>query len=101
MLDTPSDDKDLPRFVTKKWTEVHDQSEKNYSANKEIRMKMPTLRSDLCDFIDAILLWKDILLLKVIMVLINEIKILHIKTMHHLLTAFQKLMVQKLTTQKT
>ena len=29
-----SDDKDLPRFVTKKWIEVYDQSEKNYNPNK-------------------------------------------------------------------
>ena len=27
-LNTTSDDKDLPRFVTKKWIEVYDQSEK-------------------------------------------------------------------------
>ena len=39
LLDTTSDDKDLPRFVTKKWIEVHDQSQKNYNANKEIRIK--------------------------------------------------------------
>ena len=44
LLDTISDDKDLPRFVTKKWTEVHDQSEKNYSVNKEIRIKTSMLR---------------------------------------------------------
>ena len=30
-LDTASDNKDLPRFVTKKWIAVYDQSEKNYS----------------------------------------------------------------------
>ena len=24
LLDTTSDDKDLPKFVTKKWVEVHD-----------------------------------------------------------------------------
>ena len=53
LLDTTSDDKDLPRFVTKKWIEVYDQSEKNYSINKEIRIKTPMLRSDLCDFSDA------------------------------------------------
>ena len=52
-LNTTSDDKDLPRFVTKKWIEVYDQSEKNYSPNKEIRIKMSMLRSDLCDFSDA------------------------------------------------
>ena len=47
------DDKDLPTFVTKKWIEVYDQSEKNYSINKEIRVKTPMLRSDLSDFSDA------------------------------------------------
>ena len=52
-LDITSDNKDLPRFVTKKWIEVYDQSEKNYSPNKEIRIKMSMLRSDLCDFSDA------------------------------------------------
>ena len=52
-LDTTSDDKDLPRFVTKKWIEVYDQSEKNYSPNKEIRIKMSMLRSNLCNFSDA------------------------------------------------
>ena len=33
-LDITSDDKDLRRFVTKKWIEVYDQSEKSYSPNK-------------------------------------------------------------------
>ena len=49
-LDTTSDDKDLPRFVTKKWIEVYDQSEGYYNANKEIRIKTSMLRSDLCHF---------------------------------------------------
>ena len=31
LLDPTSDDKDLPRLVTKKWIEVYDQSEKNYN----------------------------------------------------------------------
>ena len=52
-LDTTPNDKDLPRFVTKKWIEVYDQSEENYSVNKEIRIKTSVLRSDLCDFSDA------------------------------------------------
>ena len=52
-LDTTSDDKDLPRFVTKKWIEVYDQSEKNYNPNKEIRIKTSMLRSDICGFSDA------------------------------------------------
>ena len=53
LLNTTSDDKDLPRFVTKKWIEVDDQSGKNYSRNKETRIKTSMLRSDLCDFNDA------------------------------------------------
>ena len=52
-LDTTLDDKELPRFVTKKWIEVYDQSEENYNPNKEIRIKMSMLRSDLCDFSDV------------------------------------------------
>ena len=34
-LDTTSDDKDLTRFVTKKWIELYDQSESNYNPNKD------------------------------------------------------------------
>ena len=57
-LNTTSDDKDLPRFVTKKWVEVYDQSEGNYNVNKEIRIKTSMLRSDLCDFSDAYIVVK-------------------------------------------
>ena len=58
LLDITSDNKDLPRYVTKKWIEVYDQSEKNYNPNKEIRIKTPMLRSDLCDFSDAYIVVK-------------------------------------------
>ena len=55
LLDTTSDDKDLPKFVAKKWIEVYDKSGEieNYNVNKEIRIKTSMLRSDLCDFSDA------------------------------------------------
>ena len=72
-LEKSSDDKNLPRFDTKKWIEVYDQSEKNYSPNKEIRTKTWMIRSDLRDFSDAWFLWKELLLLKVIIMVINEI----------------------------
>ena len=52
-LNTTLDDKELPRFVSKKWIEVYDQSGENYNPNKEIRIKMSMLRSDLCDFSDV------------------------------------------------
>ena len=57
-LDTTSDDKELPKFVTKKWIKVHDQSEENYSVNKEIWIKTSMLRSDLCDLSDAYIVLK-------------------------------------------
>ena len=50
-LDITSDNKDLPKFVNKKWIEVHDQSQGNYNVNKEIRIKTSMLRSDLCDLV--------------------------------------------------
>ena len=53
-----SDDKIFPKFVTKKWIEVYDQSEGNYNPNKEIRIKSSMLRSDLCDFSGAYLVVK-------------------------------------------
>ena len=55
---TSSDDKNFPKFVTKKWIEVYDQSEKNYSPSKEIRIKTSMLRSDLCDYSDAYIVVK-------------------------------------------
>ena len=62
LLDSTSDDKDLLRFVTKKWIGVYDQSRRNsYSVKKEIRIKTPMLRSDLCDFRDAYFVVKRII----------------------------------------
>ena len=57
-LDINSDNKDLPKFITKKWIEVYDQSQGNYDVNKEIRIKTSMLRSDLCDFNDAYIVVK-------------------------------------------
>ena len=42
-LDTTSDDKDSPRFITKNWVEAYDQSEGNYNVNKGIRIKTSML----------------------------------------------------------
>ena len=47
---------EIPRFTTKKWVEVHDQSgsaDDRYKPNKQIRFKTSMLRSDLCDYFDA------------------------------------------------
>ena len=117
-LDITSDNKDLPRFVFKKWIEVYDQSERNYDVNKEIRIKTSTvLRSDLCDLNDAFIVVKgNITVFKNIFTaddfeapnntvdiatatnnannnIFDEKKKRFLKIMHHLLIAFQKLMV--------
>ena len=57
-LDITSDNKDLPKFATKKCIEVYDQSEGNYNVNKEIRIKTSMLRSDLWDFDDVYIVVK-------------------------------------------
>ena len=48
----------LPRFVSKKWIEVYDQSEKYYNVNKKVRIKTPMLRADLCDYSDEYIVVK-------------------------------------------
>ena len=58
LLEITSDNKDLRKYITKKWIEVYDQSEKNYNLNNEIRIKTLKLRSDLCDFSDAYIVVK-------------------------------------------
>ena len=91
-LEKSSDDKNLPRFDTKKWIEVYDQSEKNYSPNKEIRTKTWMIRSDIRDFSDAWIFVEGTITLEGDNNGNKRNIILHLKTMHHLLTAFQKLM---------
>ena len=49
LLDSTSDT--VPRFVTKNWIEVQDQSGGAYNTKK--RFKTSMLRSDLCDYSDA------------------------------------------------
>ena len=59
MLDTAYDN--VPRLITKKWVEVHDQSvsvEDRYKPSKQIRFKTSMLRSDLCDYSDAYIVVK-------------------------------------------
>ena len=48
----PAHDK-VPRFITKKWIEVQNQSGSTYNTSNPIRLKTSMLRSDLCDYSDA------------------------------------------------
>ena len=55
---------EVPRFITKKWIEVHDQSgnaEDRYKPRKQTRYKTSMLRSDLRDFSDAYNVIKELL----------------------------------------
>ena len=62
------------------------------------------LRSDLCDFSDAYIVLKGGIAANdpdnAKKIKNKEIKALHLKIMHHLSIAFQKVMVHKLTMQK-
>ena len=52
------------RFITKKWAEVHYQSTKIYSRNKQIRFKTSMLQSYLCENSDAYVVLKELLVLQ-------------------------------------
>ena len=84
-LDTTSDNKDLAKFVTKKWVEVYDQSQGSYDVNKEIRIKTLMLRSDLCDFSNAYVVVKGtIAVVRPNNAKKKKKKVLHLKTIQHL-----------------
>ena len=115
-VDITSDNKDLPKFVTQKWIEVYDQSERSYDVKKESRIKTSMLRSDLCNFNDAYIVVKGNITVNKKTFTANDIeepnntaanatttnnennnafgkKNWFLKMMHHLLIAYQKLMV--------
>ena len=48
----------VPKFITKKWIEVRDQSGGACNTNKQMRFKTSMLRSDLCDYSDAYIVVK-------------------------------------------
>ena len=63
LLGTTPDE--VPRFITKKWIEVHDQSgsaEDRYKPSKQITFKTSMLKSDLCDSSDAYVVYELLLL---------------------------------------
>ena len=52
----------VPGFITKKWVEVYDQSGGAYSTSKQVRFKTSMLRSALCDYSDAYIVVKGIII---------------------------------------
>ena len=51
-------DSSVSKFVTKKWIEVNDLSNSQYSASKNITFRTSMLRSNLCDHSDAYIVEK-------------------------------------------
>ena len=52
---------EIPRFITKKWVKICDQSgsaDNKYKPNKQIRFNTSTLRSNLCDYSDTYIVMK-------------------------------------------
>ena len=54
MLDSSSNQP--PKFRTKNWVEINDESRGTYSVNRQINYKTSMLRSSLCDYSDAYIL---------------------------------------------
>ena len=65
LLGTTMDE--IPRFITKKWVKVYDQSgssDNRYKPNKQVRFNTSMRRSDLCDYSDAHIVMKGDITLK-------------------------------------
>ena len=51
----------VPKFITKRWIEVYDQSgnaDNRYKPSKKIRFNTSMLQSDLCDYSDSYIVAK-------------------------------------------
>ena len=56
MLDNASNQ--LPKFRTKNWVEINDESRRGYTTGSNIKFKTTKLRFSLCDYADAYILAK-------------------------------------------
>ena len=100
VLDATSDN--VPRFIIEKWREAYDQpgsAEDRYKPRKQIRFKTSMLRSDLWDYSNnTYIAVKDIVVKITLTKAANKnfidarnqfLPFYHLKTMHHLLIAYQ------------
>ena len=51
------------KFKTKNWIEINDESRGTYNVNSQIKFKTTMLKSSLCDYSDAYIFVKELLLL--------------------------------------
>ena len=95
---------EVPRFITKKWVEVYDQSgstDDRYNTNKQIKFKASMLRSDLCDYSDAYIDVKGTITLDGAANANKRNKGTAFKNNASFISLFQKLIIQSSTMQKT
>ena len=95
---------EIPRFITKKWVEVHYQSgsaDDRYQPNKQTRFKASMLRSDLCDYSDAYIDVKGTITLDGAANANKRNKGTAFKNNASFISLFQKLIIQSSTMQKT
>ena len=52
-----------PKFRTRNWVEINDESRGAYNVNSRIKFKATMLKSSLCDYSDAYFLLRELLLL--------------------------------------
>ena len=92
----------VPRFITKKWIDVHEQSgtaENRYKPGGQISFKTPMLRSDLRDYSDAYIVVKGV---ATVLRGSNDAYNKKIAFKHNasILVVFEKLIIYLLTRQK-
>ena len=71
------------KFVRRKWIEVNDLLNGKYSTNKNIGLKTPMIRSDLCGYSDTYVVLNRQQILRLVGVMICFEKKLNLKIMHH------------------
>ena len=91
-LDINSNNNDLPKFVTKKWIEVYDQSQGNYDSHQESRINISMLRSDLFDSNDAYIVGKGNITVNKKHLLLMNLKHLIIQQLMQMLLIMQMIM---------
>ena len=83
LLGTTPDE--VPRFIIKKWIQVHGQSgfaEDKCKSSKQIRFKISMLQRYLCDFRDAYIVYIKELLLLQIQIMMHVTKNYLLQRMH-------------------
>ena len=84
----------VPKFITKKWVEAHNQlsnEDDRYKPSKQVTFKTPMLQSDLINYSDAHIVVKGKITVTGANNRDRKNKPLHLKIMTHLPATYQRL----------